>query len=201
MPVFRASSYAGPACPRCGHPVELRELTDGPVSCPHCGGEFEARVFHPPTRHARVLQLAQSGPEAAGACANHPRNAAVTTCDHCGIFICSLCEMNVDGGRYCPTCFERLAAEGTLQSARMRFRAYGSLAGLTALAGLFFSGFFLGLPLGILSLYYVVRGFRTRRESGASILGLIIATLLALVDILISGIMIVSIIKVMGAKK
>ena len=201
MPVFRASSYAGPACPRCGNPVELRELTDGPVNCPHCGGEFEARVFHPPTRHARVLQLAQSGPEAAGACANHPRNAAVTTCDHCGIFICSLCEMSVDGGRYCPTCFERLAGEGTLQSARTRFRAYGSLAGLTALGGLLLSSFFLGLPLGILSLYYVVKGFRARRESGATIPGLILAASLAILDLVIAGILFFAIVMAFKAKK
>ena len=181
--MLRPSSYTGPACPRCKGPVALTELADGAVLCPRCGGEYEARVFHPPTRSARVLQLVQSGPETAGACANHPRNAAVTNCERCGIFICSLCELEVDGAKYCPACFERLAQEGAIHSARTRFRAYGSLAGLSALAGLFLSGAFLGFPLGGLALYYVVKGFRTRRDTGASVFGLLLAAFLALLAI------------------
>src|SRR5260221_2885309 len=179
---FRASGYAGPACPRCRTPVQLAQLTDGPVICTNCGGEFEARVFHPPTRSARVLQLAQSGPEAAGACANHPRNAAVSTCMRCGIFICSLCELDVDDAKYCPACFERLAQEGSIPSARVRFRDYGSLAIVASFVGFLFS-FIFGLPLGVLTLYYVYKGFRTRRVSGSPATGLVIAAILALIDL------------------
>ncbi len=189
--MLRPSSYSGPACPRCKTPTPLTELTDGIVLCPRCGGEYEARVFHPPTRSARVLQLVQSGPEGAGACANHPRNAAVTNCERCGIFICSLCELEVDGAKYCPGCFERLAQEGSIQSARTRFRAYGSLAGLSAIAGLFLSGLFLGFPLGGLALYYVIKGFRTRRDSGASMFGLLLSTFIALAAIAFSVFMVV----------
>ena len=36
-------------------------------------------------RVTRVLELAQTGPESAGSCANHPRNAAVTNCGRCGV--------------------------------------------------------------------------------------------------------------------
>jgi uncharacterized paraquat-inducible protein A len=147
-------------------------------------------VFHPPTRSARVLQLVQSGPEAAGACANHPRNAAVTNCERCGIFICSLCELEVDGAKYCPACFERLAQEGAIHSARTRFRAYSSLAGLTAIVGLFFSGAFLGFPLGGLALYYVVKGFRTRRDTGSTVFGLVLVTIIALTAISCSALMV-----------
>jgi uncharacterized paraquat-inducible protein A len=147
-------------------------------------------VFHPPTRSARVLQLVQSGPEAAGACANHPRNAAVTNCERCGIFICSLCELEVDGTKYCPACFERLAQEGAIHSARTRFRAYGSLAALSAVAGLFLSGAFLGFPLGGLALYYVGKGFRTRRDTGSTVFGLVLVTIIALAAISCSALMV-----------
>jgi uncharacterized paraquat-inducible protein A len=194
MLALRATSpYTGPACPRCKAPLELQQLTDGPVQCTRCGGEFEARVFHPPTRVTRVLQLEQSGPEAAGACANHPRNVAVSTCERCGIFICSLCELEVDGSKYCPACFERLAQEGSITSARTRFRSYASLAGLSALAGLIFSTMFLGLPLGGLSLYYVVKGFRTRRETGATVFGLLLAAMFAVGAMAISTTMIIAV--------
>jgi uncharacterized paraquat-inducible protein A len=168
----------------------LAQAGDGPNNCPHCGGEFEARVFRPASRRLHVVQLAQSGPEAAGACANHPRNAAVTTCARCGIFICSLCELDVDDAKYCPACFERLAQEGAIPSARVRFRDYGSLAIVAAFVGLVLS-FVLGLPLGVLTLYYVYKGFRTRRESGSPVTGLVLAAIVALIDMGFGSILLV----------
>jgi uncharacterized paraquat-inducible protein A len=169
----------------------LAQAGDGPNNCPHCGGEFEARIFRPASRRLHVVQLAQSGPEAAGACSNHPRNAAVTTCARCGIFICSLCELDVDDANYCPACFERLAQEGSIPSARVRFRDYGSLAILASFVGLVLS-FVLGLPLGVLTLYYVYKGFRTRRESGAPVTGLVLAAIVALIDMGFGSILLVS---------
>src|SRR5258708_24129748 len=183
MALTRVSSYRGPACPRCRTPLALAEASAGPNNCPQCGGEFEARVFRPASRRLHVVQLAQSGPEAAGACANHPRNAAVSTCMRCGIFICSLCELDVDDAKYCPACFERLAQEGSIPRARVRFRDYGSLAIVASFVGLLFSIILLGLPLGVLTLYYVYKGFRTPRVSGAPLTGLVIAAILALIDL------------------
>lgn len=181
MALARVSSYRGPACPRCKKPLTLASTGDGLNNCPNCGGEFEARVFRPRTRSLRVVQLAQSGPEGAGACANHPRNAAVTSCERCGIFICSLCELDVDAAKYCPACFERLAQEGSIPSARVRFRDYGSLAVFSSFVGLLFS-FILGLPIGVLTLYYVYKGFRTRGLSGAPVTGLVLGGIVALLD-------------------
>jgi uncharacterized paraquat-inducible protein A len=182
MALARVSSYRGPACPRCQKPLELTQASAGPNNCPHCGGEFEARVFHPTARSLRVIQLAQAGPEAASACANHPRNAAVTSCERCGIFICSLCELEVDAAKYCPACFERLAQEGAIPSARVRFRSYGSLAISAAFFGFVFS-IFLGLPLGALTLYFVYKGFRTRRLTGTPVGGLVLAAMVGLGDL------------------
>src|ERR1700682_2347255 len=151
MVLVRVSSYRGPAWPRCRIPLELGQLGDGAVFCPSCGHDFEARIFHPSTRNARVLQLAHSGPEEAGACSNHPRNAAVTNCGRCGIFICALWQLAVDGTTYCPACCERLVQEGAIESARVRFRDYGSLALFVSAIGFVFSMAFIGVPLGFLT--------------------------------------------------
>src|SRR5215468_9046251 len=94
-------AYAGPQCPRCRAPLP-EEMHDGANVCLECLGDFEARVFRSPQRSARVLQLAQSGPEGAVSCANHPRNAAVAACDRCGLLICSLCQLDVESGKLCP---------------------------------------------------------------------------------------------------
>src|SRR5512141_383560 len=102
-------SYAGPQCPRCRAALPFEELRDGTTLCATCGGEFEARVFHPPQRSARVFQLAQSGPEGATSCANHARNAAVAACDRCGLLICSLCQLDVDSGQLRPPSFQSMS--------------------------------------------------------------------------------------------
>jgi ribosomal protein L37AE/L43A len=188
MALARASTaYRGPACPRCRTPLELGQISDGAVTCRSCGRGYEARIFRPVTRAASVPQLAHAGPEEAGACANHPRNAAVTNCGRCGIFICALCQLEVDGSTYCPACFERLAQEGSLESAKTSFRDYGSMAVFSALIGAFFSFLILGIPLGLLALYYAYRGFRTRKESGAGLTSLILGAFLAVIDILLSS--------------
>jgi uncharacterized paraquat-inducible protein A len=183
MALVRVRTQPGVACPRCHKEVELSQLTDGEVHCQHCGGTYEARVFHPSARSTRVLQLAESGPEAAAACANHSRNTAVTTCERCGIFICALCELEVDGAKYCPACFERLAQEGAIHTARVRFRDYASLAGLSAVVGLIFSWLFLAVPLGSLGLFYAVKGLRTRRQTGVPAGGLVFALFASLLTI------------------
>ena len=177
-------AYLGRQCPRCRAALP-EELHDGANVCLTCLGDFEARVFHPPQRSARVLQLAHSGPEGGVSCANHARNAAVAACDRCGLLICSLCQLDVEGGKLCPSCFERLSQEETSDTTRTRFRDYGSLAGIWAIAGLIFSAFLLGIPLGIISLYYCVKAFR-HRESRSSLGFVIFALCLSILDIFFS---------------
>ena len=152
------------------------------MRCPLCLIWLEARVFHPPQRNTRVLQLAESGPESATACANHPRNVAVASCDRCGLLICSLCQLDVAGAKYCPSCFERLAQEGAIETTKNRVRDYGNLAAIWSLAGFLLSFFFLGIPLGIISLYYAYRAIRSR-ENRASVLSVVLAIIFALIDL------------------
>jgi uncharacterized paraquat-inducible protein A len=184
-------AYVGRQCPRCRAALP-EELHDGANVCLTCLGDFEARIFHPPQRSARVLQLAHSGPEGGVSCANHARNAAVAACDRCGLLICSLCQLDVEGGKLCPSCFERLSQEETSDTTRTRFRDYGSLAGIWAFAGLIFSAFMLGIPLGIISIYYAIKALR-HRESRSSLLFVFFALLLALVDIFFSTSILVTI--------
>ena len=179
-------AYAGPHCPRCRAPLDDARLNDGANVCLSCLGDFEARIFHPPQRSAHVLQLAQSGPEGGVSCANHARNAAVAACDRCGLLICSLCQLDVENAKLCPSCFERLSQDGATDITRTRFRDYGSMAGIWAFVGLIFSALFLGLPLGIVSIYYCIKAFR-HKESRSSVTFVVIALMLAILDIFISA--------------
>lgn len=184
-------AYTGPQCPRCRASLAEERVYDGANVCARCLGDFEARLFTPPRRSVRVLQLAQSGPEGGVSCANHARNAAVAACDRCGLLICSLCQLDVEGDKLCPSCFERLSQDAGADVTRTRFRDYGSLGAIWAFVGLFFSWAMLGIPLGIIAIYYCVRAFR-QRESRSSIGFVIFVLLLAILDIFLSGSMLMT---------
>jgi hypothetical protein len=123
-----------------------------------------------------------AGPDGANTCANHARNAAVTSCQRCGLFICSLCDMNVGAGSYCPSCFDRIRAEGTLKAAPRKYRDYASIARLTAVIGLI--AYFAWPIVGAISLYFVPKGFRQRRAQGRSGAGMVVVGILAVAEIL-----------------
>lgn len=191
MATAHVISYRGPACPHCNMPLALESITPGEDICPYCQRFFTAAVFHAPQRVTHVLQLAQTGPESAGSCANHPRNAAVTNCGRCGLLICSLCELAVNNETYCPACFDRLTQDGGAETVQTRFRDWRTLSFAMALTGLALSALVLGIPVGVLSIYYAIRGFRDPQFSRDKTVMLVLSILIAGGDIAI-GIVVLS---------
>lgn len=156
-------------------PLAQQEQRTGTITCQHCFGEFEATAFAAPeSAEPVVAQVMEVGPDGANACANHARNAAVTSCQRCGLFICALCDMNVGAGSYCPACFERMRAEGTMQTAAKRYRDHAGMAISSSIFGLLLWGC-LGAPLGALTIYYANKGRAQRRMEGRSTAGMIVA--------------------------
>lgn len=78
------------------------------------------------------------------------------------MFICNLCEITTDGMTLCPSCYDRLSAEGSLSSTRTRFRDMAGLAATSIAAGIFL--WFLMALTGPLAIGYTVKAFRQRRE-------------------------------------
>ena len=177
--------YSGPECPRCGGWLDLERLAAGEQLCATCGGVFLATPFRPPVLKERVGSVAEAGPEGAVPCARHSGNAAVANCSRCGVFMCSLCRIEIEGQELCPGCFDRLSAEGVLSGAQTRIRDYRGMAFSLGVLGLLLSCF--GLLTGPVTLFFVAQAVRQRRhwnEKGG-IPALVLASLLALVQIAI----------------
>jgi hypothetical protein len=160
----RQPTYRGPVCPTCGTPF-AEPPERGRVRCTGCGQELELALFHPKER----APLPASAPLPGTApCARHVRNAAVASCEHCGAFMCALCRVDADGTPLCAACFDRLAASGTLASARMGYRHYNGIAVLLALLGLFPFFSVLAGPLAVLAAWRGLRqGQRLKETLGA----------------------------------
>ena len=163
--------YTGPQCPLCGAPLEAEKLYTGLMECPSCEGAFEATLFQPrERRHAAIAAVTETPEGVAASCANHARNAAVTSCQRCGLFICALCDMSLDGFSYCPSCFDFLRREGTLQT---RYRDWARMSQSAAVLGFFCMTMF--IPLGPLAVWWGVKGLRQRRAEERSPAGVIVA--------------------------
>src|SRR5947209_5172721 len=183
---LQVQSYEGPSCPRCHARLTADWIQTGIITCPDCRKSFEATAFRPPQRRLEVVSVAAAlTPDGANACANHARNAAVTNCVRCGLFICALCNMDVGTGPHCPSCFDRLRADEALSPAATRYRDYVSMARVAMIAGLFFSFMFLGIPFAAVSLFYARKGFKQLRDEGRSKIGLVIIIMVAILEMIV----------------
>jgi ribosomal protein S27E len=95
------------------------------ANCPECGARIEVEAF--------PALLKKTAPGQAGevvvvddqsSCFFHPAKKAAVTCEGCGRFLCSLCDIEMNGQHLCSTCIERGAAKGKLehlQTERVRY--------------------------------------------------------------------------------
>jgi hypothetical protein len=191
--VLKARAYTGPECPRCRGYLDLERMGAGEQHCLSCGTVFLATPFQPPEMRLRVGRIAEAGPEGAVPCARHSGNAAVGNCTRCGVFMCNLCKIEIEGQELCPSCFDRLSAEGGLSSAQTRIRDFRGMAISFGVLGLLFSCF--GLITGPLTLYFVAQAARQRRmwNERGGIPALVTASLLGVLQIGISVFFVVAI--------
>jgi len=112
-------------CPACRSPLAAETLAAGTSDCAACRVRLEISVFpalfrkHDPGRNSEPVASDQES-----ACFYHPGKRAVVVCDHCGRFLCALCDLELNGRHCCPPCLdqERLEKRNTrLESQRTRY--------------------------------------------------------------------------------
>jgi len=78
------------------------------MPCQSCGAYVQANVFPalfkkimPGETGEKLLTDNEAG------CFYHPGKKAETACESCGRFLCSLCDMDLNGQHICPLCLEK----------------------------------------------------------------------------------------------
>jgi hypothetical protein len=146
-------------CTNCnaGIPEEewnLPEMRD----CPVCNSPFRVATFPALVRQRRATEPALPVAEGEATCFYHPRKNAVMPCDHCGRFLCALCEIEFRGEHWCPACLESGQRKQTVRTLENNRTHYDTIA--LALATL--PVFTLWLPIfcAPMAIYVAIRHWR-----------------------------------------
>jgi hypothetical protein len=120
-------------CAQCKWPLPAESWNrEFGVACPGCGANVQVLVF-PAIERTRSGALPEALQDAAEAsCFYHPLSRAATPCDECGRFLCSLCELDVDGRHLCPGCFQVGVRGRKINELDTKRTMYDSLALLLA---------------------------------------------------------------------
>lgn len=123
-----------------------------------CRQRIEALVF-PAIAGARIgAQPHAVIGDSEASCFFHPESRAVIPCDECGRFLCSLCDIEIDGRHLCSKCFDSGVASSRLESAETQRTMYDTIAlALATFPAMLFWPAFIGAPW---ALFLVIRRWR-----------------------------------------
>jgi len=95
-------------CPHCRAVPPWPSLQDAQVQCVSCRKVLYINIFPALLKTLRKGQLAETAVVAEDArCYFHDEHVAVQACGQCGVFMCSLCDLEVDNRHLCPRCFNQ----------------------------------------------------------------------------------------------
>ena len=178
-------------CHSCGAPLPSEFVNlDGPTPCPNCGAQFQVLLFPALRRPQQAAAPAQTLVEGESTCFYHPAKKAVVPCDHCGRFLCALCDIETAGRHLCPQCLEG-GVVSTPASSEIIY--YDTIAFWLSLVGLLL--LWPSIVTAPAALYYAVR-YRKAPRSAARRSGIQwwFAVILSLVQIFLWGALIVLIV-------
>lgn len=127
-------------CTRCFAPLPVSHLNRlTPAPCPACRASAVTYVF---PAFFKTLAAGQAGEtiltEGEAGCFYHPGKRAVRPCDQCGRFLCSLCDLDMQGRHLCPNCLSSPQQREGMPQLENRRALYDSAALTLALLSIFF---------------------------------------------------------------
>lgn len=152
------------SCTKCTAPLNKETINSGSLSdCPSCNNLLRVDVFPAAYRSLPIGQSGdalQTGTEAS--CFYHSGKKAVTPCSTCGRFVCTLCEVVLNGQNLCPSCFEKGKSKQKIKSLENHRICYDTIALMVAVVpALLFFFYFFTLFTAPLAIYFSVRHWKT----------------------------------------
>lgn len=150
--------------------------------CEGCGTDVMAWVFpaiHTNLRGASAEALLEASE---AACFYHSESRAHVVCDHCGRFLCALCDLEIGSRHLCPVCFQSPDAQADVANIEPRRVMYDTVAlTLATVPALIISPTIVTAPMALfLSLWW---WRKPTSIVGRSKIRLVLAVLFALAEI------------------
>lgn len=147
-------------CPRCHTPVDYGNYRTGGFSpCPSCRASLRIDLFPALLRPIVTGASGHAVMSEEASCFYHPGKRAETTCDYCGRFLCSLCDMELGGSHLCPSCLEAGQKKGRLVDLERHRVLYDSTALKIAILPLII--FWFTLVTAPMALYLSIRHWKS----------------------------------------
>ena len=96
--------------------------------------------------------------EGEASCFYHPQKKALLPCDGCGRFLCALCDCDLNGRHFCPTCLEAGRNKGKIKNLQKGRTLYDSIAlSLAVLPVVVLFGIYFTFITAPMALYVAIR--------------------------------------------
>ncbi len=96
-------------CVKCKKEYQISDMGDNSIDtiiCHGCGKKNKVVIYDTILKELNQGEKICTVTEDDDAnCYKHQKNLAVKSCEHCGAYICSLCDIEVNGKHICPDCF------------------------------------------------------------------------------------------------
>jgi len=103
------------SCTHCHAPILAGYYnTPGFIPCPSCHVPVKIDVFPAFYHGLRPGKEGETLIDDQASCFYHPQKKAVIPCDHCGRFLCALCDVELSGKHLCPACVEKGKKKGRI---------------------------------------------------------------------------------------
>jgi hypothetical protein len=148
-------------CPRCMAPLkDIALAREEFARCPRCLSAIEMEIFPALFRpQAQTPEAERILIEGESTCFYHADRKALLPCHRCGRFLCALCDCELQGEHFCPSCLEAGVTKGKIRSLENRRIRHDSIALILALAPMLF--FYITLVTAPATLYIVIRHWNT----------------------------------------
>ena len=119
-------------CPSCQQSLPgllCNTPAPAPAPCPACGKRVQVEIF---PAFFQSIAAGHAGEriveEGVSSCFYHEQKKAVVHCDGCGRFLCALCDLEMNGRHFCPTCLETGRKKGRMPELDNRRTLYDGAA-------------------------------------------------------------------------